>query len=432
MDVNNHNNKASNQNHSVDEDTGEVIIFQGSSSNPTTPTKLSSNSTSNPTTPNGNGQNTNSNSAKKKKKKSKSTPKKGQSSEENSNNNSSSPNNNQNATTDNRSQEDLPLEERVLQQIEYYFNDNNLKKDKFMQQEMEKETTSGPLQPVQQVPWSGWIRLETLQTFPKLQKLTVDLQVIRDSIKRSNRLVLSEDGSKLRRTSSYQLKVNTPNKEPKENKQRKNDDKTLYLSYLPKDYDRNKVVELLSSIGVDSSVIQRVDVPYKTPDEIKGIAFVELNSKNDMTKALECWNSSKGDFAKTGIKMKPYLGSSKATPEQSPIKDESSAAMTSSASPTKATSIYESVPTFNYTSNKSKRRPSLSEKDKQRWEPDPTTSSMRPKLNLAPKSSTHDRVQALSEASTIHPVRQPLGPDSANAKGFANFSKGVGRGRAVL
>jgi len=217
----------------------------------------------------------------------------------------------------------------------------------------------------------------------------------------------------VRRTSSYEIHSE------KEDKQKKKDEKTLYLSYLPKDFDSSKVFELFSSCGVDKSVINRVDIPYKTANEIKGIAFVELLSQKEMEKALDCWKQKGQDYAKLGVKIKPYIGNNKIN-ESSHTKDAPPTSATSpvNSPPSKAASIYESAPTFNYTSGKSKRRPSLTEKDKQLWEPDPSTSSMRPKLNILPKTTDPSSPSKTANIVIFHPIRQPRGPDSANSRGF--------------
>jgi hypothetical protein len=414
------------------EETGEVIVFQGQNTlskapDQTSPTKKKNKKKKKPTSPNGaHSQQTN------------------------------------NPHSNGNEEDTIPLEERILLQVEYYFSDNNLKNDKFMQQAMETSNSDGQGPPEQQIPWSGWIRLDTLYTFPKLQSLTKDIQVIRDALKKSKRLVLSEDGSWIRRTCSYTLNVNTPS-----GKQRKSDERTLYISYLPKDFDKNKLSEMFSSLSIESSTIKRVDLPLKnahvqaqgthsTPapgSEIKGVAFVEFRSKEDMNKALDIWKNSKSssDYSKQGIKMKPYTGNTtnhKTANEQSPTKEEPA------VSNIKNTSIYESSPTFNYTNSKSKRRPSLSDKDKQRWEPDPSTSAMRPKLNLLPRGSSaktdnnttdgspsqssqsnnnnHPAPPDSAAGGAIHPIRQPKGPDSTSSRGFAKQQRGKGRGKLVL
>ncbi len=101
---------------------------------------------------------------------------------------------------------------------------------------------------------------------------------------------------------------------------------------------------MVTSFGIDSAQIQRIDVPYKnlaataatntstpntnspntnannnptdtsnpnnnsTTNEIKGIAFVEFGNKDEMKKALDQWttNSGKSEYGKLGIKVKKY------------------------------------------------------------------------------------------------------------------------------
>ncbi|CAF0825707.1 unnamed protein product [Brachionus calyciflorus] len=79
------------------------------------------------------------------------------------------------------------LEEKIIKQIEYYFGDINLSKDKFLQEETQKE--------------SGWVPLETMIKFNRLKQLSTDHQVILDALKKSTSelLEIDEENKKIRR-----------------------------------------------------------------------------------------------------------------------------------------------------------------------------------------------------------------------------------------
>lgn len=79
------------------------------------------------------------------------------------------------------------LEEKIIKQIEYYFGDINLSRDKFLQEKIKED--------------EGWVTLEVLLTFKRLASLTTDPEVIASAIEKSeNKLVVvSEDRKKLRR-----------------------------------------------------------------------------------------------------------------------------------------------------------------------------------------------------------------------------------------
>lgn len=80
------------------------------------------------------------------------------------------------------------LEEKIIKQIEYYFGDINLSKDKFLQEETQKE--------------SGWVPLETMIKFNRLKQLSTDDQVIIDALKKSTSelLEIDEENKKIRRS----------------------------------------------------------------------------------------------------------------------------------------------------------------------------------------------------------------------------------------
>lgn len=80
------------------------------------------------------------------------------------------------------------LEKKIIRQIEYYFGDINLPRDKFMQEKIQED--------------EGWITVETLLTFERLASFTTDPAVIVEAVKKSENqlVVVSEDGKKLRRS----------------------------------------------------------------------------------------------------------------------------------------------------------------------------------------------------------------------------------------
>jgi len=82
---------------------------------------------------------------------------------------------------------DPGLVDKIIKQIEYYFGDINMSKDKFMQEEIQKD--------------SGWVSLETLTKFNRLRILTTDYNVIIDALKQSktNLLEIDEENKKVRR-----------------------------------------------------------------------------------------------------------------------------------------------------------------------------------------------------------------------------------------
>lgn len=89
----------------------------------------------------------------------------------------------QEATENNVSKE----EAAIIRQLEYYFGDANLARDKFLQEQVGKD--------------EGWVPVDVLLTFKRLKALSEDKKVIVDAIEKSDEglIEISEDREKLRR-----------------------------------------------------------------------------------------------------------------------------------------------------------------------------------------------------------------------------------------
>ncbi|CAL8087719.1 unnamed protein product [Calicophoron daubneyi] len=72
--------------------------------------------------------------------------------------------------------------EKILQQCEFYFCDANILKDQFM------------LNQVKATP-DGWVKLEVIEGFKKMKKLTNDHGVVVQALAASTKLEISEDGT---------------------------------------------------------------------------------------------------------------------------------------------------------------------------------------------------------------------------------------------
>lgn len=79
------------------------------------------------------------------------------------------------------------LEGSIIRQVEYYFGDANLARDKFLQEQITKD--------------DGWVSLDVLLTFKRLKALSEDKKVIVDAVEKSDEglIEISEDREKLRR-----------------------------------------------------------------------------------------------------------------------------------------------------------------------------------------------------------------------------------------
>lgn len=85
------------------------------------------------------------------------------------------------------------LDQKIIRQIEYYFGDINLPRDKFMQEKTKED--------------DGWITVDVLLSFKRLANLSTDPKVIAEAIKKSENqlVVVNEDGTKMKRSPDVPL-----------------------------------------------------------------------------------------------------------------------------------------------------------------------------------------------------------------------------------
>ncbi|XP_076278198.1 la related protein 7 [Lasioglossum baleicum] len=150
------------------------------------------------------------------------------------------------------------LHAAILKQMEFYFSDANLNKDRFL---------SGLIKDDPYVDLNIFIR------FNKIRELTTDINRINKAIQSSVILSTSEDGTKVRRVTPIVMKENT-------------DECTVYVQNLPPDADH----EMLSAIFAQYGSVEYVSVPkYKQTKKIKGFAFVEFDTPESAAKCLKAF-----------------------------------------------------------------------------------------------------------------------------------------------
>ena len=77
---------------------------------------------------------------------------------------------------------------KVVKQVEFYFSDVNLPKDKFLQAEISKST-------------DGWVSLKIICSFSRMRALTEDSAAVAEALKASSDLIeVSESGEEVRRS----------------------------------------------------------------------------------------------------------------------------------------------------------------------------------------------------------------------------------------
>lgn len=160
------------------------------------------------------------------------------------------------------------LEKKIITQVEYYFGDINLPRDRFLQSKIKEE--------------DGWIDLDVLLTFKRLQTLSEDPDVIVGALEKTeNDLIkLSEDKKKIRRN------PDKPCPELNEERRRELTKKTAYAKGFPLDEALDKIITFLESHGPIETCIRRT---YKKDDKhhFKGSCFIVFKNFEDCKKFVE-------------------------------------------------------------------------------------------------------------------------------------------------
>lgn len=160
-------------------------------------------------------------------------------------------------------QELSPLEKKVAEQIEYYFGDHNLPRDKFLKDQMQLD--------------DGWVTLETMLKFNRLKNLTSDTAVIVKSLQKSKvgLLEVSEDQTKIRRC---------PTKPLPEHDEEFRDavkHKSIYMKGFPLETTLDEVKEWLA----DKGTVENIQMRKGLQKTFKGSIFAVLESE-DAVKAF--------------------------------------------------------------------------------------------------------------------------------------------------
>ncbi|XP_072164847.1 la-related protein 7-like [Diadema setosum] len=166
----------------------------------------------------------------------------------------------------------------ICQQVEFYFSDANLRKDRYLMQEMSKTE-------------KGYVSLDVLANFNKMKSMTQDRKVIVAAIQQSSLLELSDDETSVRR------------KKPLEPPKHDPDDCTVYVENLPKKVNHDWLRKTFSYCG---NVVYTSLPRYKSTGDSKGFAFVEFDHPEEASRACEILNNpppdmlcSAGQFPKT-------------------------------------------------------------------------------------------------------------------------------------
>lgn len=152
----------------------------------------------------------------------------------------------------------------IIKQVEYYFSDANLARDKFLTAETKKN--------------NGWVSLEVLLTFKRLLALSEDANVIVDAlVKSSNDLLqISKDRLQVRRNPARPL--------PEQNEKTRQETiaRTAYVKGFPLDTQMSDLIKFFDKFSNITNVIMRryQDKPTKEYG-FKGSVFVSFTTREE-------------------------------------------------------------------------------------------------------------------------------------------------------
>ena len=159
----------------------------------------------------------------------------------------------------------VQLMQKLKHQLEFYFSDANLVRDRFMQAQLEKTS-------------DGFVALSVLATFGRVKAMTQDLQVLADSINDSEVLELNEDKTALKRRIAFD-KDSCSDRSAL----------TVLVSGLPEGESWEQILLFFNSLtfdtvdGAEKETVKVALVKRKmNAEKFTGTVFVELVSKTDV------------------------------------------------------------------------------------------------------------------------------------------------------
>ncbi|XP_056316769.1 la-related protein 7 [Danio aesculapii] len=155
----------------------------------------------------------------------------------------------------------------VKKQVEFWFGDVNLHKDRFMKNIIEQSR-------------DGYIDIAVLTTFNRMKNLTADVKLIARALKNSTIVEVNDEGTHIRR------------KDPLGETPKDVDSRTVYVELLPKTVTHIWLERVFSKCGH----VVYISIPrYKSTSHSKGFAFVEFETQEQAQKAVEMLNNPPED-----------------------------------------------------------------------------------------------------------------------------------------
>jgi len=162
------------------------------------------------------------------------------------------------------------IQAQIIKQVEYYFGDANLARDKFLSEEITKD--------------NGWVTLELLLKFKRMQILTTDPEVVCAALDQSDEglIEISEDRLKLRRHPERPL--------PEQNEETRKEciTRTAYVKGFPLETEMADLIEFFDNHEKVVNIVMRkyMDKPTKLY-VFKGSVFVTFLKREQCEEFLK-------------------------------------------------------------------------------------------------------------------------------------------------
>lgn len=176
---------------------------------------------------------------------------------------------------------DENLKAKIVKQIEYYFGDMNLSKDRFLKEQIQLD--------------DGWVPNDRMLKFNRLNSICSDWNVITQALKESSELMeVSEDGTKIRRSPNKPL--------PGDSKERRDEvtSRTIYANRFPLDAKLDDLMVFFETYGPVDNIFMKRDFHKHT---FKGSVFTTYKNKEDAEKFL---NDQEATFKDTKLEVKQW------------------------------------------------------------------------------------------------------------------------------
>jgi len=170
---------------------------------------------------------------------------------------------------DNKSEVNGSSDAKIASQIEYYFGDWNLRRDKFLKEKMAEN--------------DGWIEIDILLTFNRLKALTESRQEVVDALKKA-KIIGHEDSLLLLNEEETKIKRATPVVQLTEEEEKELNDRTIHFKGIPQDATLEEIRAFCSQYGKVESVEMRKKREDRT---FKGCVMCVYTTKEDATRAVE-------------------------------------------------------------------------------------------------------------------------------------------------